>query len=93
MWEKPFEIEMLANENGVVINCPTVEAYMEMARVLDKHGFRFGNGVSPIDEDVDWVEHGEDFCFYAKGSRIYYGLSIVQKRHLGEVTQNVRFMA
>lgn len=51
MWEKPFEIEMLANENGVVINCPTVEAYMEMARVLDEHGFRFGNGVSPIDED------------------------------------------
>ena len=32
MWDKPFEIEMLANENG-----------------------------------------GEDFCFYAKGSRIYYG--------------------
>lgn len=46
---------------------------MEMARVLDENGFRFGNGVSPIDEDVDWDEHGEDFCFYAKGSRIYYG--------------------
>ena len=59
MWDKPFELEMLANENGVVINCPTVEAYMEMARVLDEHGFRFGNGVSPIDEDVDWDEHGE----------------------------------
>lgn len=73
MWDKPFELEMLANENGVVINCPTVEAYMEMARVLDEHGFRFGNGVSPIDKDVDWDEHGEDFCFYAKGSRIYYG--------------------
>lgn len=71
MWEKPFEIEMLANENGVVINCPTVEAYMEMARVLDEHGFRFGNGVSPIDEDVDWVEHGEDFCFYAKECTFY----------------------
>lgn len=73
MWDKPFEIEMLANENGVVINCPSVEAYIEMARVLDEHGFRFGNGVSPIEEDIDWVEHGEDFCFYAKGSRIYYG--------------------
>ena len=61
MWDKPFEIEMLANENGVVINCPTVEAYMEMARVLE----------------VEFIT----------------GLSIVQKRHLGEVTQNVRFMA
>lgn len=73
MWEKPFEIEMLADENGVVINCPTVEAYIAMARVLDEHGFRFADGVSPIDEGIDWAEHGEDFCFYAKGSRIYYG--------------------
>ena len=64
---------MLGNINGVVINCPTVEAYVEMVRVLDEHGFRFANGVSPIDQDVDWAEHGKDFCFYAQGKRIYYG--------------------
>lgn len=73
MWDKPFEIEMLGNKNGVVINCPTVEAYVEMARVLDEYGFRFANGVSPIDEAIDWAEHGKDFCFYAQGGRIYYG--------------------
>lgn len=93
MWEKPFEIEMLANENGVVINCPTVEAYMEMARVLDEHGFRFGNGVAQLTRMLTGLNTEKIFAFMQREVEFITGLSIVQKRHLGEVTQNVRFMA
>lgn len=78
---------MLSNKNGVAINCPTAEAYMEIVRVLDEHGFRYNTGKSSVNEDVGWGEYGKDFCFYARNNRIHYGQSIVQNQCCGTDTQ------
>ena len=42
MWETPFEEWMLELRDGVVVLCPTEEAFSEMAKILDKNHIRFG---------------------------------------------------
>lgn len=65
MWETPFEEWMLELRYGVVVLCPTEEAFSEMAKILDKNHIRFGTG-SASDYLRFWNSHREDTCYYIK---------------------------
>ena len=40
MWETPFEEWMLELRDGVVVLCPTEEAFSEVAKILDKKPYQ-----------------------------------------------------
>ena len=73
MWETPFEEWMLGLQAGVVVLCPTEEAFSEMAKILDKNHIRFGTG-SASDNLRFWNAHKEDTCYYIRrGYNLLYG--------------------
>ena len=64
-WETPFVPSFLTNPNGVVINCPTPEAFDEVCAILEEQEIRYPSGDTVYDDD-GWNEYRDDFCFYVR---------------------------
>lgn len=73
MWETPFEEWMLGLQNGVVVSCPTEEAFSGMAEILDRYNIKFGTS-SASDNLEFWNGYEKETCYYIKkGCNLLYG--------------------
>ena len=74
MWETQFEESMLELPNGVVIRCPTQEAFEDAGKILEEHGIVFGIGSSVADHPEFWNTYEDDTCLYSRpGRALLYG--------------------
>ena len=73
MWKTPFELDMLHNKNGVVINCPTYDAFLEAAEILDEARIRYPNGDTVMSDELVWDRWEDKFCFYVQNETVRRG--------------------
>lgn len=73
-WDMDFRPDMIDGSRHIVINCKNIDDAFDCAEVLDDLGVRYGDQEPPTKEvRKRYREHGNDFCFYIEGYRLYYG--------------------
>lgn len=71
MWDTPFDLSMLADENrNLIVSCPTEELAEEFVRIIHEHGISWAGREGP--SRTYWQAYKEDIRYFVERDILTY---------------------